>query len=76
MTGTALAISNPSLVLSGPVGSLESYIAQVSGIPMLDREEELALARRFREHQDLDAARDLVLSHLRFVVHIARGYMG
>ena len=76
MTGTTLAISNPSLVLSGPVGSLEAYIAQVSGIPMLGREEELALARRFREHQDLDAARDLVLSHLRFVVHIARGYMG
>jgi len=76
MTGTALAIPNPSLVLSGPVGSLESYISQVSGIPMLDREAELALARRFREHQDLDAARDLVLSHLRFVVHIARGYMG
>ena len=43
---------------------------------MLDRDAELALARRFREHQDLDAARDLVLSHLRFVVHIARGYLG
>jgi RNA polymerase sigma-32 factor len=43
---------------------------------MLDRDEELALARRFHEHQDLDAARELVVSHLRFVVHIARGYMG
>jgi RNA polymerase sigma-32 factor len=43
---------------------------------MLGRDEEFALARRFRDHQDLDAARDLVLSHLRFVVHIARGYMG
>ncbi|MEY2632046.1 MAG: polymerase sigma factor RpoH, partial [Pseudomonadota bacterium] len=39
-------------------------------------DEEFALARRFRDHQDLDAARDLVLSHLRFVVHIARGYTG
>ena len=76
MTGTALALPNPSLVLSGPVGSLDAYIERVSGIPMLGREDELALARRFRDHQDLDAARDLVLSHLRFVVHIARGYMG
>ncbi len=76
MTSVALALSNPALALSGPVGSLETYISQVSGVPMLGREEELALARRFREHQDLDAARDLVLSHLRFVVHIARGYVG
>ncbi len=76
MTGTALALSKPSLVLSGPVGSLDAYVAQVSAIPMLSREEELELARRFRDHEDLDAARDLVLSHLRFVVHIARGYLG
>jgi RNA polymerase sigma-32 factor len=76
MTGTALALANPSLVLTGPVGSLEAYVERVSGIPMLSREQELELARRFREHQDLDAARDLVLSHLRFVVHIARGYLG
>ena len=76
MSGTALVLPNPSLVLSGPVGSLEAYIERVSGIPMLGRDEELALARRYRDHQDLDAARDLVLSHLRFVVHIARGYMG
>ena len=76
MTGTALALANPSLVLTGPVGSLEAYVERVSGIPMLSREQEFELARRFREHQDLDAARDLVLSHLRFVVHIARGYMG
>ena len=76
MSGKALALPNSSLILSGPLGSLESYIERVSGIPMLGREEELALARRFHEHQDLDAARDLVLSHLRFVVHIARGYMG
>ena len=76
MTGTALTLPNPSLVLSGPLGSLEAYVERVSGIPMLGRDEEFALARRFREHQDLDAARDLVLSHLRFVVHIARGYTG
>ena len=76
MSGKALALPNSSLVLSGPLGSLEAYVERVSAIPMLGREEELALARRFHEHQDLDAARDLVLSHLRFVVHIARGYMG
>jgi RNA polymerase sigma-32 factor len=76
MTGTALALSNSSLALTGPVGSLDAYIAQVSAIPMLSREEELALARRYRDHDDLDAARDLVMSHLRFVVHIARGYLG
>ena len=76
MTGNSLALSNPTLALAGPVGSLEAYVERVSAIPMLSREEELALARRFREHQDLDAARELVLSHLRFVVHIARGYMG
>ena len=76
MTGKALALPNLSLVGSGPIGSLEAYVQQVSSIPMLGREEEMELARRFHEEQDLDAARDLVLSHLRFVVHIARGYMG
>jgi RNA polymerase sigma-32 factor len=76
MTGKALALPNLSLIGSGPIGSLEAYVAQVSSIPMLGREEEMELARRFHEDQDLDAARDLVLSHLRFVVHIARGYMG
>jgi RNA polymerase sigma-32 factor len=76
MSGKALALQNSPLVLTGPLGSHEAYIERVSAIPMLGREEELALARRFHEHQDLDAARDLVLSHLRFVVHIARGYMG
>jgi len=76
MTGKALVLPNMSLIGSGPLGSLEAYVAQVSSIPMLGREEEMELARRFHEEQDLDAARDLVLSHLRFVVHIARGYMG
>jgi len=76
MTGTALALPNPALLVSGPLGSLEAYVERVSSVPMLDRDEELALARRFHDEGDLDAARDLVLSHLRFVVHIARGYMG
>jgi RNA polymerase sigma-32 factor len=76
MTGQALTLPNSSLVLSGPIGSLEAYVERVSSIPMLGREEETELARRFRDHQDLEAARELVVSHLRFVVHIARGYMG
>jgi RNA polymerase sigma-32 factor len=59
-----------------PTGSLEQYIHGVMSIPMLSAEEEVALATRLREHNDLDAARQLVLSHLRFVVRIARGYSG
>ena len=75
-TALALARSNSDLVLAGPVGSLDAYVERVSRIPVLSREDELALARRLRDHEDLDAARQLVLSHLRFVVHIARGYSG
>jgi RNA polymerase sigma-32 factor len=76
MTGTALVLKNQSLAFDGPVGSLDAYVERVSGIPVLSREEELELAKRFHDDQDLDAARLLVLSHLRFVVHVARGYMG
>ena len=57
-------------------GSLESYVQAVNRFPILSREEESSLARRFHEHADLDAARKLVLSHLRVVVAIARNYMG
>ncbi|MEN9726628.1 MAG: hypothetical protein RL434_994 [Pseudomonadota bacterium] len=59
-----------------PTGSLESYVAAVNKVPMLSEAEEQALARRFLHDQDLDAARQLVLSHLRFVVRVARGYNG
>ncbi len=73
---TALVAKPTSLVFAGPVGSLDSYIDRVSQIPVLSKEDEVALAARFRSEGDLDAARQLVLSHLRFVVHIARGYLG
>jgi RNA polymerase sigma-32 factor len=73
---TALVRSGTDLALAGPVGSLEAYIERVSRIPVLTREEELELARQLQVGGDLDAARQLVLSHLRFVVHIARGYGG
>jgi RNA polymerase sigma-32 factor len=65
-----------ALNLALPVGSLESYFQAVNRIPMLTAEEERELARRFRDHGDLAAARQLVLSHLRFVVRVARGYSG
>jgi RNA polymerase sigma-32 factor len=74
--GTALVTKQGGLVFAGPVGSLDGYIDRVSQIPVLSKEDELALAIRFRSESDLDAARQLVLSHLRFVVHIARGYLG
>jgi RNA polymerase sigma-32 factor len=73
---TALIRPATDLALAGPVGSLEAYIERVSRIPVLTREEELELGRRLQVGGDLDAARQLVLSHLRFVAHIARGYGG
>ena len=72
----ALVVKNPETLLSGPLGSLDAYIERVSQIPVLSRESELELATRFHRDNDLDAARQLVLAHLRFVVHVARGYMG
>ncbi len=57
-------------------GSLEAYKARINAIPVLSADEEKALALRLREKNDLDAARQLVLAHLRFVVRIARGYSG
>jgi len=74
--GTALVARNGDLALAGPLGSLDAYLDRVGRIPVLSREKERELAERFRFHNDLDAARELVLSHLRFVVHIARGYSG
>jgi RNA polymerase sigma-32 factor len=78
MTNVSTALARPAtdLVLAGPVGSLDAYVDRVSRIPVLSREEETALAHRLKDGGDLEAARQLVLSHLRFVVHIARGYSG
>ena len=73
---TALIARNGDFALAGPLGSLDAYLDRVGRIPVLSREEERALAQRFRFEGDLGAARELVLSHLRFVVHIARGYSG
>jgi len=73
---TALATTNRDLALAGPVGNLDTYIQAVGAIPVLSKEDEQALANRFRDDGDLDAARELVMAHLRFVVHIAKGYTG
>jgi RNA polymerase sigma-32 factor len=67
----AMAISNP-----GALGSIESYIGTVNRLPVLSAEQEQTLARRLRDREDLDAARELVLSHLRLVVSVARQYLG
>jgi RNA polymerase sigma-32 factor len=73
---TNVLAARPDALLAGPLGSFEAYAERVSRIPVLSREEELELATRFRRDNDLEAARKLVLSHLRFVLHIARGYAG
>lgn len=65
-----------NLQLALPTGSLETYISSVNQIPMLTQEEELELAHKFQNDDDLESARRLVMSHLRFVVRVARGYSG
>jgi RNA polymerase sigma-32 factor len=73
---TNALVARPDSLLAGPLGSFEAYADRVSRIPVLSREEEQALANRFLKQSDLEAARVLVMSHLRFVLHIARGYSG
>jgi RNA polymerase sigma-32 factor len=65
-----------NLPIPSVVGSLDAYISAVHRIPVLSHDEEQALARRFNEENDLNSAKKLVMSHLRFVVHVARGYSG
>lgn len=67
----ALAVSNP-----GALGSIEAYISTVNRLPVLTAEQENTLAKRLREQDDLEAARELILSHLRLVVSVARQYLG
>ena len=72
MTNSQLKLTENFL----PIGSLEAYITRINSIPMLSEKEEQDLSIKFRDHEDLEAARKLVMSHLRFVVKIARGYLG
>ncbi|MBP6215799.1 MAG: RNA polymerase sigma factor RpoH [Luteimonas sp.] len=78
MTQALVANNLPVPAFTGltPLGSLEAYIGAVHQIPVLSVDDEQALARRFRDDEDLGAAQELVHSHLRFVVHVARGYSG
>ena len=71
MTGTTLAFPTPA-----SLGSIDHYIQAVNRFPLLSAEQEVALGRRLRDHDDLDAARQLVLSHLRLVVAVSRNYLG
>ncbi|MFP4209285.1 MAG: RNA polymerase sigma factor RpoH [Wenzhouxiangella sp.] len=64
------------LLAPAGTGSLDAYIQEVNRLPVLSLDEEQDLARRFRDEDDLDAARRMVMAHLRFVVHVARGYAG
>jgi len=62
--------------LAGPIGSVEAYMQAVSAIPVLSAEDEHDLAVRYRDQEDIEAAQQLILAHLRFVAHVARGYNG
>ncbi len=73
--GTAVALANPWSVVPS-LGNLDAYITAVNRLPMLTPEEEHALARRLRDHNDLEAAGQLVMSHLRLVVSVSRKYLG
>jgi len=73
MTSTTLALTFPT---PASLGSLDHYIQAVNRFPLLSAEEETALGRRLKEGDDLDAARALVLSHLRLVVSVSRNYTG
>ena len=71
MSATVLAFPTPA-----SLGSLDHYIQAVNRFPLLTQEQEVALGRRLKESDDLEAARELVLSHLRLVVAVSRNYMG
>ena len=73
MSNTLTIEHLPTLAASG---SIEAFISAANRVPMLSEAEEQSLARRFRDEADLDAARQLVTSHLRLVIAIARGYLG
>lgn len=73
-----MTFQTQSMALTVPQGSssLEAYIHSVTSISMLDAEAEYELAKRLQETGDLQAAKQLIMSHLRFVVHVAKGYSG
>ncbi len=72
----AIAVGNAAALNMAPGANLAAYVQAVSAIPMLSAEREKALAEKLFYEDDVDSARELVLAHLRFVVHIARSYSG
>ena len=73
--GTALAMASPWAVVPS-LGNLDAYISAVNRLPMLTLDQEQEYARKFKEHNDIEAAGKLVLSHLRLVVSVSRKYLG
>jgi RNA polymerase sigma-32 factor len=75
VSANQLAVANPWSMVP-PLGNLDAYISAANRLPMLTLEEEQGYARKLRDHNDLEAAGALVLSHLRLVVSISRQYLG
>ena len=73
MSNAVIATNFP---VPSPLGSLDAYISAVHRVPMLSPEDEQALARDYIDNENVESARKMVMSHLRFVVHVARGYSG
>ena len=71
-----IALSYPQHLPALNSGSLQGYLDSVQSIPILSKEEEFELFELYQQHDDLDAVRKIVMSHLRYVVYVARGYMG
>ena len=71
-----MSLQSKALALTVPQGSIDAYVQMINEIPVLSADEEQALAKRYNETEDLEAVRQLILSNLRFVVHVARGYSG
>ena len=75
VSGSALTVANPWALVPA-LGNLDAYISAANRLPMLTLEEEQQFAREFREHQNLEAAGKLVMSHLRLVISVSRQYLG
>ncbi len=71
-----MSLQSKALALSVPQGSIDAYVQMINEIPVLSADEELKLAKQYHDKEDLEAVRQLILSNLRFVVHVARGYSG
>ena len=71
-----MSLQSKALALTVPQGSIDAYVQMINEIPVLTADEEMKLAKQYHDKEDLEAVRQLILSNLRFVVHVARGYSG